>query len=82
MDVLSGKVVMALELIPTFKSLLGRDIPKGTTEYGMRLSNITPDRVKDDRERLAIDIQGSIVPIPASGPRFAPEAFRSRFQFQ
>ena len=31
MNVLSGKVVMALELIPTSKRPLGNDIPKGTT---------------------------------------------------
>ena len=30
-DTLSGKVEVALELIPTFKSLLGNDVLKGTT---------------------------------------------------
>ena len=33
MDVPSGKVVVALELIPTSKSPLGSDIPEGTIGY-------------------------------------------------
>ena len=84
MDVRSGKVVVALELIPTSKSPLGSDIPKGTTgqpSIGVSSSNDTLDQVKNDREGLALGIRDSAflswaqigpwdVQIGAKGPKW------------
>ena len=55
-----GKVVMALELIPTFKGPLGRDILEGITEQGIS-KQWYPDQVEGGRRGYAMGVQDSVV---------------------
>ena len=52
-------VVIASELVPTSKRLLGSDIPQGNTRLPKTqavLSKHIPDQVKIDRLKLAFDM--------------------------